>query len=149
MKWSSFLGFKLLGFWTYLPFHTVVVFFTDYDFLFKPILKILQIVRQVKNRLLKRNQKNQKKVVNRNQVVAPQIIIKDPNLITKVVSIVTKVPTLTRIVILKGLVQGEIPFKIFLRVDHIKIINREPKKIGNIFQKKMIYKSWSLMLISR
>ena len=80
--------------------------------------------------------------------MAPQIIIKDPNLITKVVSIVTKVPTLTRIVILKGLVQGEIPFKIFLRVDHIKIINREPKKIGNIFQKKMIYKSWSLMLIS-
>ena len=127
----------------------MVVFFTDSDFLFKPILKILQIVRQVKNRLLKRNQKNQKKVVNRNQVVAPQIIIKDPNLITKVVSIVTKVPTLTRIVILKGLVQGEIPFKIFLRVDHIKIINREPKKIGNIFQKKMIYKSWSLMLISR
>ena len=79
--------------------------------------------------------------------MAPQIIIKDPNLITKVVSIVTKVPTLTRIVILKGLVLGEIPFKIFLRVDHIKIINRERKKIGNIFQKKMIYKSWSLMLI--
>ena len=45
--------------------------------------------------------------------MAPQIIIKDPNLITKVVSIVTKVPTLTRIVILKGLVLGEIPFKIF------------------------------------
>ena len=61
------------------------------------------IVPQAKNRLLKKdqrnqknqgNQRNQKKAVDGNQVVALQMI-KDPNLVTKVVSIVTKVPNLT------------------------------------------------------
>ena len=59
------------------------------------------IVPQAKNHLLKTNQKNQrnqKKAVDGNQVVALQMI-KDPNLVTKVVIMVTKVPNPTRIVI--------------------------------------------------
>ena len=67
------------------------------------------IVPQAKNHLLKTNQKNQrnqKKAVDGNQVVALQMI-KDPNLVTKVVIMVTKVPNPTRIVIWKDQVLGK------------------------------------------
>ena len=67
------------------------------------------IVPQAKNHLLKidqKNQRNQKKAVDGNQVVALQMI-KDPNLVTKVVIMVTKVPNPTRIVIWKDQVLGK------------------------------------------